>query len=226
MLKSIATIAMNASDHIVSPSDQPAPAAAAKPRTLIHAVILGTFCLGFGSVLALTNRMTMEDIVARTVEDRQNSLAQVIPDQLHDNDLVADTLKMSNAEGKDITVFRARKAGRVTGVAYELYGTGYAGEIKLMMGIDAEGKLLGVRVLNHKETPGLGDKIEAKKGDWILRFTGLGLGNPPAEHWKVKKDGGDFDQFAGATITPRGVVRAIHGGLEFFEANKTKLLEH
>jgi electron transport complex protein RnfG len=132
---------------------------------------------------------------------------------------------MTDDHGKEITIYRARKAGRITGVAYEIYGTGYAGEIKLMMGVDAEGKLLGVRPLAHKETPGLGDKIEVKKGDWILRFTGLSLGNPVPERWKVKKDGGEFDQFAGATITPRGVVRAIRGGLDFFAANKSKLTE-
>ena len=114
---------------------------------------------------------------------------------------------MKDDHGKDITVYRARKDGKVTGVAYEIYGTGYAGEIKLMLGVDAEGNMLGVRVLAHKETPGLGDKIEVKKGDWILRFTGMSLGNPPAEKWEVKKDGGQFDQFAGATITPRAVVR-------------------
>jgi electron transport complex protein RnfG len=113
----------------------------------------------------------------------------------------------------------------VTAVAYEIFGTGYAGEMKLMLGIDREGKVLGVRVLAHKETPGLGDKIEVKKGDWILRFDGLSLGNPPLERWKVKKDGGQFDQFAGATITPRGVLTAIRSGLEFFAANKAKLID-
>jgi electron transport complex protein RnfG len=217
--------AMNATDHTSPASDQPMPAAAAKPRAAIHAVILGVFCLGFGLVLAITDRMTVEDIAARAIEDRQNSLSQVIPDSVHDNNLVADTIQMTNAHGKEITVFRARKDGKVTGVAYEIFGTGYAGEMKLMMGIDADGRLLGVRVLAHKETPGLGDKIEVKKGDWILRFTGLSLGNPAPERWKVKKDGGEFDQFAGATITPRGVVGAIRGGLDFFAANKAKLLE-
>jgi Na+-translocating ferredoxin:NAD+ oxidoreductase subunit G len=216
---------MNATDHTTTVSEQPAPMAVAKPRAMIHAVILGVFCLGFGLLLAITDQLTVEDIGARAIEDRQNSLSQVIPDEVHDNNLVSDTITMTNAHGKEMTVFRARKAGKVTGVAYEIFGTGYAGEMKLMMGIDAEGKLLGVRVLAHKETPGLGDKIEVKKGDWILRFTGLSLGNPVPERWKVKKDGGEFDQFAGATITPRGVVKAIHGGLEFFAANKAKLLE-
>lgn len=190
-----------------------------------HGVILGLFCLGFGLILAITNEITLDGISARAIEDKQNSLSQVLPDELHDNNPVTDTVVVKNAEGKELTVFRARKDGKVTGVAYEIFGTGYAGEIKLMMGIAADGKVLGVRVLAHKETPGLGDKIEAKKGPWIERFTGLSMGNPPLERWKVKKDGGDFDQFAGATITPRGVMVAIRGGLEFFAENKTRLTE-
>ena len=195
------------------------------PRTLVHGVILGAFCLGFGLLLAITDRLTVGDIAARAVDDRQNTLAQVIPASLHDNHPVADTLLMKNLRDKEITVYRARKNGLVTGVAYEISGPGYAGEIRLMLGLSADGKVLGVRVLAHKETPGLGDKIEEKKGDWILRFSGLSFIDPPPERWKVKKDGGEFDQFAGATITPRGVLAAIRDGLEFFAANKTRLLE-
>jgi len=203
-----------------SVSDMPV---ASPARMFRHGVILCLFCLGFGLLLAVTDEITFDDIGARAIEDKQNSLSQVLPDELHDNNPVTDTLTLANAEGKELTVFRARKNGRVSGVAYEIFGSGYAGEIRLMMGIAADGKLLGVRVLAHKETPGLGDKIEAKKGPWIERFTGLSLGNPPLERWKVKKDGGDFDQFAGATITPRGVMKAIRGGLEFFADNKTAL---
>jgi electron transport complex protein RnfG len=194
-------------------------------RSLMHGVILGAFCLGFGMLLAITDRITVDDIAARAMEDKQNSLSQVLPATIHDNNPVTDTLALKNAHGRELTVYRARKDGAVTAVAYEIFGTGYAGEMKLMMGIDRDGKLLGVRVLAHKETPGLGDKIEVKKGDWILRFDGLSLGNPPLERWKVKKDGGQFDQFAGATITPRGVLAAIRSGLEFFAANRTILLE-
>lgn len=194
-----------------------------KPQSMMHGVILGTFCLGFGLVLAVTDRITVDDIAARALEDRQNSLAQVLPDELHDNNLVADTVVMKNEHGKEITVYRARMKGQVTGVAYEIFGTGYAGEMKLMLGVAADGRILGVRVLAHKETPGLGDKIEVKKGDWILRFTGLSLDNPAPARWKVKKDGGEFDQFAGATITPRGVVGAIHHGIEFYAAHKGEM---
>ena len=169
-------------------SDGPA---ISQPKMFKHGVILCLFCLGFGLVLAITNEITLDDISARAIEDKQNSLSQVLPDELHDNNPVT--------------------------------GSGYAGEMKLMMGLAADGKLLGVRVLAHKETPGLGDKIEVKKGPWIERFTGLSVGNPPIERWKVKKDGGDFDQFAGATITPRAVLKAIRSGLEFFAENKTAL---
>jgi Na+-translocating ferredoxin:NAD+ oxidoreductase subunit G len=193
--------------------------------TWIHGVILGVFCLGFGLALALTEFVTHDAIAARAMEDRQNSLGQVIPAAIHDNNPVVDTITMQDAAGRDITVYRALKGGQVTGVAYEIFGSGYAGQIKLMLGVDAQGHALGVRVLSHKETPGLGDKIEVKKGDWILQFTGLSLGDPPVEKWKVKKDGGRFDQFSGATITPRGVVKAIREGLDYFTANKAQLLK-
>ena len=195
-----------------------------KQPSWIHGIILGVFCLGFGLLLAATNKVTETDIAARALEDRQNSLSQVIPEGIHDNNLATDTITMQDTEGREITVYRATRAGQVTGVAYEIFGTGYAGQIKLMLGVDAQGKVLGVRVLAHKETPGLGDKIEVKKTDWITRFTGLFLGDPPVEKWKVKKDGGQFDQFAGATITPRGVVKAIREGLEFFDAHKAQMM--
>ncbi|MEI8394772.1 MAG: RnfABCDGE type electron transport complex subunit G [Rhodospirillaceae bacterium] len=193
--------------------------------TWIHAVILGSFCTGFGIVLALTDLVTADPIRLRATEDMQNSLSRVIPPGLHDNNPLADAVTVPDRSGHAVTVYRATKAGRVTAVAYELTGSGYGGEIGLMLGLDAEGRILGVRAIRHKETPGLGDKIDPAKSDWITRFTGLSLGDPPADKWKVKKDGGRFDQFSGATITPRGVVGAIRGGLEFFAANKASLVE-
>ncbi|AYH44997.1 electron transport complex subunit RsxG [Azoarcus sp. DN11] len=194
-----------------------------KPRTWIHAAILGSFCLGFGVVLAVTDRMTTDPIAERAREDKLNSLAQVLPENLRDNNPVADALTLQDAHGRPLTIYRARKGGKVTGAAWEIRGSGYAGEIRLMMGVDAGGRILGVRALAHKETPGLGDRIGVKKGNWILHFTGRSLDAPAPERWKVKKDGGDFDQFAGATITPRGVVAAIRGGLEFFAEHKSEL---
>ncbi|MDA8231641.1 MAG: electron transport complex subunit RsxG [Magnetospirillum sp.] len=196
-----------------------------KRPTWIHAVVLGAFCTGFGIILATTNVFTADQIAQRAVEDMQNSLAQVVPAAIHDNSLVKDAITVKNDAGKDITIYRAMKDGKVTGVAYEIDGTGYGGQIRLMLGVDAAGNILGVRATEYHETPGLGDKIDPAKSDWITRFTGLSLGRPPVDKWKVKKDGGDFDQFSGATITPRGVVAAIRAGLEFFAAHKAQFLE-
>jgi electron transport complex protein RnfG len=190
-----------------------------------HGAVLGAFCLGFGAVLALTNRLTEADIATRANEDRQASLGQVIPASLHDNDLLGDTLSIPAGDGRELTIYRALRHGAVTGVAYEVSATGYAGKIRMMLGVGADGRVLGVRVLAHRETPGLGDKIEVKKSDWIERFAGLALGDPPADKWAVKKDGGEFDQFTGATITPRGVVTAIRGGLAFFSEHQATLTE-
>ena len=194
--------------------------------TWVHAAILGTFCAGFGVALALTDSVTKAPIKDRAIEDKMASLGQVIPSGIHDNNPVIDAITLANDEGKPTTVYRAMKAGAVTGVAYEVDASGgYGGPIKLMLGVDPEGKLLGVSVISHKETPGLGDKISPAKSDWLSRFTGLSIGNPPVEKWKVKKDGGQFDQFSGATITPRAVVGGIRHGLEFFAANKPAMME-
>lgn len=191
---------------------------------LRHAFILGAFCLVFGAMLALTKKVAADDIDARAKEDQMASLEQVLPKEMHDNDILKDVVTVPGAGEKSVTVYRARKDGKLTGVAYQIEGSGYAGSIKLMMGVHTDGSIIGVRVLAHKETPGLGDRIETKKGDWILKFSGLTLENPDEAHWKVKKDGGVFDQFAGATITPRGVVKAVHGGLKFFADNRTTIL--
>lgn len=193
-------------------------------KDLRHAYILGAFCLVFGALLAVTKMVAARDIETRAQEDRMSSLEQVLPPGQHDNDPLKDTVSVPGADGKPVEVFRARQGGSITGVAYQIEGTGYAGSIKLMMGVNVDGSIIGVRVLAHKETPGLGDRIETKKSDWILKFSGLSLDHPGEAHWKVKKDGGDFDQFAGATITPRGVVKAVHQGLQFYAQNRAAIL--
>jgi electron transport complex protein RnfG len=102
---------------------------------------------------------------------------------------------------------------------------GYNGDIRLLAGIDAGGTVLGVRVVSHRETPGLGDPIEVDKSDWILGFANKSLRNPETGGWAVKRDGGQFDQFTGATISPRAVVRTIHNTLLYFETNRQMLFE-
>ena len=100
---------------------------------------------------------------------------------------------------------------------------GYAGTIKLIVGIKADGSLGGIRILAHKETPGLGDKVEESRSDWVHSFKGKSLTNPTPKRWKVKRDGGDFDQFTGATITPRSIVAATKSSLEYFASHKQQL---
>jgi len=101
---------------------------------------------------------------------------------------------------------------------------GYSGAISMIIGINFDGTVAGVRVVEHRETPGLGDKIDLKKSDWILGFNGKSLLNPQQSDWKVKKEGGDFDQFTGATITPRAVVNQILKSLQYFENDRERLL--
>jgi electron transport complex protein RnfG len=170
------------------------------------------------------NIATRDAIEQRHAEDLLASLSQVIPVEIHDNDLLDDPLSIADAGGETVIVYRALRGPDVTGVAFQVTGQGYGGEIRLILALGREGRILGARVLSHAETPGLGDKIEAARSDWILAFTGRSLGNPPPERWAVKKDGGDFDQFTGATITPRAVVKSVKEGLARFQANRDALL--
>ena len=192
-------------------------------KLFYQGVLLGSVALLTSAALALAARMTEADIKAAEAADLKQSLTQVLPGE-YENDLLKDTVTLPGKEG-DVLVYRARRGGKVEAVVYRMIGHGYAGAMVCVMGVSREGKILGVRVIKHAETPGLGDKIEPAKSDWINSFEGKWLGEPSAAKWAVKKDGGVFDQFAGATITPRGVVKAVKQGLEFFEQNRAALLE-
>ncbi|MFY9259515.1 MAG: RnfABCDGE type electron transport complex subunit G [Gallionella sp.] len=186
-------------------------------------LLLGGTALLTSAILAFASRATEADIRKAEALDLKQSLAIVLPGQ-YDNDVTKDTVVLPGPEG-EVTVYRARHAGKVDAVVYRVIGHGYAGPIVCVMGVSREGKILGVRILKHTETPGLGDKIEPAKTKWIFNFDGKFLGNPVANLWAVKKDGGVFDQFAGATITPRAVVNAVKGGLVFFEKERSTLLD-
>ncbi len=187
------------------------------------AFVLGGIGLLTSGALALADRATQEDIKAAQDRDMKASLIQVLPGH-YENDLLKDTVVLPGPEG-DVTVYRARRGGQVVAVVFKVQARGYAGPVVSMMGVDRGGKVLGVRVIKHSETPGLGDKVEPAKSGWIHGFEGRFLGDPPAGQFTVKKDGGVFDQFAGATITPRAVVKSIKGGLVFFSKEKARLLD-
>lgn len=195
-----------------------------RKRVGYQAGLLGGFTMIAAALLVMGNIATRDAIEQRRAEDLLASLSQVIPAGIHDNDLLDNPLVLATASGADVTLYRALRGLDVTGIAFRVTGQGYGGPIELILGLNARGEILGTRVLAHAETPGLGDKIEVARDDWIRRFDGLSLGQPPVERWSVKKDGGDFDQFTGATITPRAVVRAIKDGLAFFAAHRDTLL--
>ena len=201
-----------------------------------QALLLAGFALAASVLLVVGNLVTKGPIAERKAEDLLASLEQVIPAELHDNDLLANPLmiprsSLNSGSGSSrgrygenaLIVYRALQGLDVTAVAFETLGQGYAGPIRVLLGIGVDGRILGARVLAHSETPGLGDKIEIARDDWITAFNGRALTDPPPEHWAVKKDGGVFDQFSGATITPRAVVAAIKGGLETFAAQRDAL---
>lgn len=194
-----------------------------RSRLGYQGILLGGAALLTSGALALASKITDSDIQAAQAADLKQSLTQVLPGR-YDNDLLKDTVLLSGPDGER-TVYRARREGKVEAVVFQVQERGYAGPIVCMMGVDREGHVLGVRVLKHSETPGLGDKIEPAKNDWIHSFEHRFFGDPPPEKWAVKKDGGVFDQFSGATITPRAVVKAVKGGLEFYAREKLKLLD-
>ncbi len=208
---------------------EPANLERLRPLLEFQTGILAGFALIASVLLGVTNCSTEGTIQRRLQEDLQNSLAEVVPADLYDNDLLQDTLTIPSANynigTNETTVYIAKKFGKVTAVSFKFTAPdGYSGAINMIMGVDRDGNILGVRVLSHKETPGLGDKIEVAKSNWILSFVGRSLDNLTPTQWAVKKDGGEFDQFAGATITPRKSVQAIYRGLQLFKEHQAQLI--
>jgi electron transport complex protein RnfG len=197
-----------------------------RKRIVALAILLGGSATLAAALLISGNLSTGHAIAAREAEDLLRSLSQVLPDDLHDNNLLENTVQVDDGHGGHVTVYRALRKHRITGYAWRTTAHGYSGDISLLLGVDQDGTLLGVRVLAHTETPGLGDRIELDKDHWILGFNGHSLANTSGARWHVKKDGGEFDQFSGATITPRGVTRAVYEGLEFFAAHQAELADN
>lgn len=194
-----------------------------------NAIGLGLFAIVTAGLIAVTQQLTAEDILIQQQRAQAGALLEIIPEHRHDNDLLNDrfTVEATEALGlqDDATGYRARQDGQVTGVILPVTAPdGYSGPIRLIVGIDRNGSLLGVRVLEHKETPGLGDQIETRKSDWLQQFPGKSLADPEPEAWKVEKRGGEFDQFTGATITPNAVVTSVASALRYFRAQRAGLL--
>ncbi len=182
-----------------------------------HSIALGVTCLIMAVILLVMNTVTVDDIDKRNMEDRLANLNEVLPAELYDNNPLTDTKTIEDAafSDKPVEIYIAKKTGQITATAFQATGKGYGGLFTLMMAVDATGKVIGVRVITHKETPGLADRIEISKDNWITLFNGKSIANTSEKQWHVKKDGGEFDQFTGATITPRAVVKAVYNGVKF-----------
>lgn len=189
-------------------------------------VLLALAALLATAALTGLHEATRDRIAMRDRQQALQRLSAVLPPSIYDNDPIADTATIVDERlgPGPHAIRRARKFGTPIAMAIEATATdGYAGPIRLIVGIDTDGRVLGARVLAHNETPGLGDPIDERRSDWILGFDGRSLDNPPGERWTVKPDGGDFDAFTGATITPRAVTGAIRRTLAFHQAERDRL---
>lgn len=195
---------------------------------LAAALWLGSAALAAAGLLAGVEYLTRAPIAAAEHRARLAALAEVLPAGSYDNDPLVDRIRVI-APGwlgseRPTSIRRARLHGEPALLVIQTTAPdGYAGPIELLLSVDREQHLRAVRVTRHGETPGLGDAIDVRRSAWITRFSGRGLGDPPLPRWQVRKDGGDFDQFAGATITPRAVVGAIRRALQMVERHGDEL---
>jgi len=193
-------------------------------RMLVAAGVLSAFAVVGSTLVSFTEGRTRDQIAANERAYLLRSLNDVLPESAYDNEMFTDTIQVIDMEllGSEdpVTIYRARMAGQpVAAILTPVAPKGYGGPIRLLVGITTAGVITGVRVVSHRETPGLGDVVEIERSDWLRGFDDLSMGNPPEKRWAVKQDGGDFDQFTGATITPRAVVNAVRDALIYFSEN-------
>lgn len=195
---------------------------------IVTALTLGVFAIVGTAVVAFTYANTASRIEINERQALLRSLEKLMAAEVYDNDLLADTITIVDSTtfstNKPITVYRARNHGEPVAAIITQYATnGYNGRIKLLVAIRYNGQLLKVRVVSHKETPGLGDRIEKRKSNWIDQFDNKSLSNPALSQWRVEKDGGAFDQLTAATISSRAIVLAVKQTLLYFAEQKTTL---
>ena len=181
-------------------------------------------------LLVLVHELTRDRIAEQEQRATVQQLGEIVRTDRYDNALHEDRLLLRDPTAfpgdQTVTAYRARRGGEPVAIIFRLAAPdGYNGSIRLLVGIDYDGRISGVRVTSHKETPGLGDGIELARSPWVLAFAGRSLSDPEPERWTVAKNGGEFDQFTGATITPRAVITAVRRALVYFEENRNTLFD-
>ena len=194
-----------------------------------NGVLLGVFALFTTLLISGTYLLTKDRIAIEQRKAEEKALLEIVPASRHSNSMLDDTIVVdASTAGLDLRkekqVYLAKQNGRAVAAIIPVTATdGYSGDINLIVGVNVDGSIAGVRALSHRETPGLGDKVDMKKSDWVLGFNGSSLQNPKLSRWAVKKDKGHFDQFTGATITPRAVVAATLRALQYAERHRAEL---
>ena len=195
-------------------------------------LLSGLFLWGFAvigtTIVAFTEQSTEQQIIENERAVLLRNLYALLPPEELDNDIATDIKTVAASEllgtETDSIVYRARLNDQPVAVIFNsIAPNGYSGAIHMLVGVRADGSLAAVRVVKHIETPGLGDGIDERKTDWILGFDGKSLDNPTLDGWKVKRDGGEFDQLTGATITPRAIVAAVKNTLLYYQQNADTL---
>ena len=182
------------------------------------------------ALLALVASFTRERIVSNEQAWIRQRLDALVPPAMHDNDLLTDSIAVTAPDllgsSRPVKIYRARRNGApVAAVLRPIAPDGYRGPIELLVAVGPAGRLIGVQVIRHQETPGLGDAFESRDVHWLDRFRGRSLTDPPPQRWTVRRDGGDFDAFTGATITPRAIVKAVRNALEYYQRNSQRIFD-
>jgi Na+-translocating ferredoxin:NAD+ oxidoreductase subunit G len=194
------------------------------------ALTLAVLAAVLTALLALVAGLTRERIADNEQAWIKQRLDALIAPDSHDNDLLADSIAVTAPDllgsAQPVRIYRARRGGApVAAVIRPIAPDGYRGPIELLVAIGQDGRLIGVQVIRHEETPGLGDAFESRDVHWLDRFRGRSLIDPPTQRWTVRRDGGDFDAFTGATITPRAIVKAVRNALEYYQRNAQRIFD-
>ncbi len=201
------------------------PAETARPA-LTLAIVAAVLTAVVAAVASVT-RERISDNEQAWIRQRLDAL---VAPPTHDNDLLADSIAVTAPDllgsTQPVKIYRARLGGApVAAVIRPVAPDGYRGPIELLVAINQDGSLIGVQVIRHDETPGLGDAFESRDVHWLDSFRGRSLTDPPPQRWTVRRDGGDFDAFTGATITPRAIVKAVRNTLEYYQRNRQRIFD-
>jgi electron transport complex protein RnfG len=194
-----------------------------------NALLLGLFAIVSTAIIAGTYLSSQDAIKENIRRAEERALIEIVPRSRHNNAMLEDAHPVDDQELLGLRsakqYYIARQDGAAVAVIFPATAReGYTGDIDMIIGINVDGSIAGVRVLSHRETPGLGDAIDSKKSTWVNGFIGRSLLNPTIDLWKVKKDKGVFDQFTGATITPRAATKTVLQTLQYFKQHRQQLL--